>query len=109
MRWTSSPLLPDSKLILFLRWWLPGIVVAGGVAVIVLRGFDDIGLEGGAGIIGAGLSIALMNWLWRVGVSGDAERDAEDAARRHFDATGRWPDEERGDQDPAGRESSPGR
>lgn len=94
MSLTETKLLPRSKLVLFLRWWLPALVVLGGVGVMIARGFDDIGLEGGAGIIGAGLSIALMNWLWRIGVSGDAERDDEDAARRHFDETGRWPDEE---------------
>ena len=95
-RLTDSKLLPSSPLIRFLRWWLPAIVVLAGILVAVLRDFDDIGLEGGAGIIGAGLSIGLMNWLWRVGISGDHDRDDEDAARRHFDATGRWPDEEPG-------------
>lgn len=94
MRWTQSDRLPSSPFIRFLRWWLPAIVVLGGLFVIVIRGFDDIGLEGGAGIIGAGLSILLMNWLWRVGISGDEERDVEDAARAHFDATGRWPEDE---------------
>jgi hypothetical protein len=94
VRWTQSDRLPSSPFIRFLRWWLPAIVVVGGLAVMVIRGFDDIGLEGGAGIIGAGLSIWLMNWLWRIGISGDEDRDTEDAARAHFDRTGRWPDEE---------------
>ncbi len=94
MSLTETDRLSDGRLVLFLRWWLPAIVVVAGVAVMVVRGFDVIGLEGGAGIIGAGLSISLMNWLWRVGVSGEDEREKEDAARRHFDATGRWPDEE---------------
>jgi len=31
--------------------------------------------------------------LHRVGVDGDADRRAEDAARAHFDRHGRWPDE----------------
>ena len=37
--------------------------------------------------------ICLVNVLFRVGVSGDRERADEDAARREFDRTGRWPDE----------------
>jgi hypothetical protein len=31
--------------------------------------------------------------VW-VAARGHAERDAEDAARRHYDAHGRWPDDD---------------
>ncbi|WP_205697734.1 hypothetical protein [Conexibacter sp. SYSU D00693] len=75
------------------RTWLPVVVVAAGIAVMAFRGFDDVGLEGGAGIIGAGLSVWLLNQLHRIGVDGDAERYEEDAARDFFDRHGRWPDE----------------
>ncbi len=77
----------------FVRIWLPAIVTLAGVLVMVLGGFDDIALEGGAGIIGAGLSIWLMNVLFRMGLGNDRDRDAEDAARDYFDAHGRWPDD----------------
>ena len=77
----------------FVRIWLPTLVTLAGVLVMVLGGFDDIALEGGAGIIGAGLSIWLMNVLLRFGLNDDVERDAEDAARDYYDAHGRWPDE----------------
>jgi hypothetical protein len=86
--------LPSSPFIRFLRYWLPGLVSLSGVIVAAARGFDDVGLEGGAGLVGAGASIWLMNVLLRVGISGERERDAEDAARRHFDEHGRWPDED---------------
>ncbi len=55
---------------------------------------DDIWAEGGALIISAGLSVWLLNVLFRVGVRGDRERDREAAARTYFDEHGRWPDEE---------------
>lgn len=77
----------------FVRTWLPVIIVAGGVLVMALRGFDDVGLEGGAGIIGAGLAVWLLNWLHRLGVSGESERHDEDEARTYFDKFGHWPDE----------------
>ena len=64
-----------------------------GVAVMVIGGFDEIALEGGAGIIGAGLAICLMNVLFRVGLDNDRDRDEEDAARDFLDAHGHWPDE----------------
>jgi hypothetical protein len=86
--------LPSSPFIRFLRYWLPALVCLSGVIVAAARGFDDIGLEGGAGLVGAGASIWLMNVLLRVGISGERDRDAEDAARRYFDEHGRWPDED---------------
>ncbi|MCW3011592.1 MAG: hypothetical protein JWO90_1996, partial [Solirubrobacterales bacterium] len=77
----------------FVRIWLPVIVTVAGVVVIVVGDFSEIALEGGAGIIGAGLSIWLMNVLFRVGLDNDKDRDEEDAARDYFDAHGHWPDE----------------
>ena len=50
-------------------------------------------LIGGAGLIGAGLSSYLVALLYRLGVSGDDARDAEERARRQFERTGRWPDQ----------------
>lgn len=77
----------------FVRIWLPAVVTLAGVVVMVAGGFDDIALEGGAGIIGAGLSIWLMNVLFRFGLGNDRDRDEEDAARDFYDAHGHWPDE----------------
>jgi len=48
---------------------------------------------GGASLIGAGLATALISWLYRVGVAGDAARDEEEYARSYFERFGRWPDE----------------
>ena len=73
-----------------IRYILPGAVVLAGIAVMALGSETD--LEGGGGIVSAGLAIYLINWLFRAGTSGDREREAEDAARDYFDAHGRWPD-----------------
>lgn len=77
----------------FVRIWLPALVTLAGVLIMAVRGFDEIGLEGGAGVIGAGLSIWLMNVIFRLGLDNDQDRDAEDAARDFYDANGHWPDE----------------
>jgi len=77
----------------FVRIWLPAFVTLAGVGVMIVGGFDEIALEGGAGIIGAGLAIWLMNVLFRVGLDNDRDRDEEDAARKFLDAHGHWPDE----------------
>ncbi len=77
----------------FIRYWLPGVVVIGGIGVMIAGGGDEDWLLGGAGIVGAGLSVWLLNLLFRVGVSGDRARDEEEHARAFFDRHGRWPDE----------------
>ncbi len=76
----------------FTRLWLPAIVVAGGVVLWLLDPTVDTA-AGSAGIVGAGLSIWLLNLLYRIGVAGDRERDEEDRARDHLDRHGHWPDE----------------
>ncbi len=73
-----------------LRYVLPGAVVVGGLVVMAFGSESD--LEGGAGIVSAGLAIFFVNWLYRIGVTGDREREREDAAREHFNRHGRWPD-----------------
>jgi hypothetical protein len=36
----------------------------------------------------------LLSYFYRVGASGEKERDAEEEARLYFDRHGRWPDED---------------
>lgn len=92
----------------FVRTWLPAIVVLGGILVIAI-GRDEIALEGGAGIIGAGLSIWLFNWLFRVGTSNERDREAEEEARAFYDRHGVWPDEvTAGQPEETSREARPG-
>jgi hypothetical protein len=44
--------------------------------------------------LGAGISVALINVLFRYGAKGDADREAEAAARDFFSTHGHWPDEQ---------------
>ncbi len=74
------------------RLWLPLVVTLAGIAVMAI-GRDADALEGGAGIVGAGLAIWLLNFLYRVGAHDDVDRDEEDAARDFYDRHGHWPDE----------------
>jgi hypothetical protein len=77
----------------FLRYWLPGVICVTGIAICIARGFDETGLDAAGAMIGAGLSLYLMNLLLRIGIVGDRERDDEDEARAFFDRHGVWPDE----------------
>jgi hypothetical protein len=75
------------------RIWLPAVILAAGLAILLIRR-DETGLDAFAALWGAGLSVALLNWLHRVGVSGERERDEEDEARAYLAEHGHWPDEE---------------
>jgi hypothetical protein len=35
----------------------------------------------------------MINWMFRMSVDSNREREREEAARRYFDEHGRWPDE----------------
>ena len=83
------------------RYVLPGLVTLAGVIAMAVG--TDTSLEGGAGLVSAGLAIGLINWLFRQGVAGDSERDAEDRAREYFDRHGHWPDQRRPPGEPGPR------
>lgn len=76
-----------------LRYVLPGALSLAGVIFLAVRR-DTLGIEMFCMLVGASLSILLLNWLFRMGATGDAERQAEVDARDHFSRHGRWPDEE---------------
>jgi hypothetical protein len=81
---------PRPWLLVAVRYVLPAAVVIAGLVVMAHGG--ETHLEGGAAIVSAGLAIYFVNWLFRIGASGDREREREDAARAYFDEHGRWPD-----------------
>jgi hypothetical protein len=78
-----------SRLLVAVRYVLPAVVTVAGVVVMAFGSETD--LEGGASIVSAGLAIYFLNWLFRIGVTGDRERDAEQAAREYYKRHGRWP------------------
>ncbi len=76
----------------FVRIWLPLIIIVSGILLGAIVQ-TDAAYEGGALLVSAGLSVWLLNVIFRIGVRGDRERDDERAARAEFERTGRWPDE----------------
>ena len=64
----------------WVRTWLPVSIIAAGFVVGMATGFSETGFEGGTLLVAAGLSVWLINALYRFGVSGDREREDEDRA-----------------------------
>jgi hypothetical protein len=78
----------------WVRTWLPVTIIAAGLVLALATGVSETGLEGGTLLVAAGLSVWMLNALYRFGVRGDRERDAEDRARTFFDEHGYWPDDD---------------
>ena len=107
----DSKRLPASLPVRLLRSWIPAALCLIGVVLMVADDFNTFGVSAFAAFAGAGSSTWLINWLWRLGISGDDERELEGrdrvflASRRRWptteerafiDAHGRWPDDEPG-------------
>lgn len=80
-------------ILLIVRYVIPFAVVGAGIVIFVVAPHSSR-YDGAAAFIGAGLSILLLNVLYRAGVRGDKDRDEEERARIYFDEHGHWQDEE---------------
>jgi hypothetical protein len=75
------------------RYVIPGVLILAGF-VCLLVAPSSSKAEGFALFTGAGLSVGLLNLLYRIGVQGERDRDKEDEARAYLAEHGHWPDEE---------------
>jgi len=75
-----------------IRYGLPAALEVAGFAILAIAD-GALRREVMSMCVGAGLSVLLINVLFRFGARGDQERDAEEAAREYFARHGRWPDE----------------
>jgi hypothetical protein len=75
------------------RYGLGVIMLIAGIVLVAINP-GGFGVDGFAMAAGGGLSVLLINFLFRLGVSGDREREREEAARRYLDEHGVWPDDD---------------
>ena len=83
------------------RYGLPLALVLAGFVVLAV----DVGprrIHTFAMLVGGGVAVALINVVFRLGASGDRERQEEEAARDFFSEHGYWPDEAPDGERPAG-------
>jgi uncharacterized membrane protein len=102
MRDDEQPFTFGRFLVQFTRVWLPISIALVGVVLIVI-GHDTYStlasprsLESAAGValIIVAVTVWMINWLYRLGVSSNVDREDEERAREYFDRTGRWPEDE---------------
>jgi hypothetical protein len=80
-------------LMIGVRYGVPGVIFLAGVVVFAVVGDREVAQEIGAMFCGVAIAVFLLNFFFRMGVSGEADRDREEEARTYFDEHGRWPDE----------------
>ena len=71
-----------------------GIVMVLGGIVLLVTSPADTGADGFAMAVGGGLSVLMINFLYRLSVSSELDRRKEEEARAYFDEHGEWPEEE---------------
>jgi Flp pilus assembly protein TadB len=69
------------------RLGIPTLIAAAGLVLIAV---GEAAL--GATLLGISLLVVGANWLARLSLRSQLDRDREEAARRQFSRTGRWPD-----------------
>jgi hypothetical protein len=79
--------------LILVRYGIGGLMVLAGIVMIAVNP-GGLGVDGFAMAVGGGLSVLLINFLFRVSVSSNLDRDREEDARRYFDAHGQWPEDE---------------
>jgi hypothetical protein len=93
MRTDSASSHDYAKTLFAVRYVFPSALVIAGIVAAAIAP-SAIALEGGLGLIGAGLAAFLFSVLARLSMNGDKWRDEEEEARRFFDEHLYWPDED---------------
>jgi hypothetical protein len=75
------------------RYGVPGLIGLAGVVVFAAVSDREVAVEIGAMFWGVAIAVFLLNFFYRMGASGEVDRDREQEARDYFDAHGHWPDE----------------
>ncbi len=84
---STGPLLKITRI------WLPVAIAVAGVVAIVL-GHGHTALAGaGVVLLGTAVIVWMVNWLFRLSLESNRDREREEEARVYFDEHGRWPDD----------------
>jgi hypothetical protein len=89
----ERPNTPARFVLAATRVWLPLAIAAVGVVAVVLGHGRTSLAAAGVVLLGSALIVWTLNWLFRMSLESNRDREREEEARRYFDDHGRWPDE----------------
>jgi hypothetical protein len=98
---SPAPLTPGRIVLVATRIWIPLGIAAAGIVLIVL-GHASLSQQARGHALESGTGVALLivaiivwmvNWMFRMSVDSNREREVEEEARQYFDRHGHWPDE----------------
>ncbi|MBV8988960.1 MAG: hypothetical protein JO372_10420 [Solirubrobacterales bacterium] len=85
---------PGNLVLTATRLWLPLAIGIAGVVLIVLgHGNDNTRSAAGVSLLIVALIVWMINWLFRLSIVSNRDREEEERAREYFDRHGRWPGE----------------
>jgi membrane protein implicated in regulation of membrane protease activity len=76
------------------RIGLPLALVLVGVVAIVLGHASSPLASAGVVLVGSAVIVWMINWLFRLSVQSNEDREREEQAREYYDRHGRWPGED---------------
>jgi protein-S-isoprenylcysteine O-methyltransferase Ste14 len=86
----------------FTRVWLPLAIAVAGIVLLVighgsysqLANTHSLESAAGVGLLIVALIVWMLNWLFRLSVRSNEDREEEERAREYFDRTGEWPEDQ---------------
>jgi hypothetical protein len=102
MKGSDRSLTPGRIVLSATRVWLPLAIATAGVVLIVL-GHASLSTKddtrallsgGGVALLLVALIVWMVNWMYRMSVASNRDREQEERNREYYDRHGRWPDEE---------------
>jgi hypothetical protein len=86
---------PNARVLALTRVGVPVIIAVVGLVMIVIGhgGTNSPVAVAGLCLMGVGLMVWMLNWMYRMSVESNEEREVEERARDFYTAHGYWPDE----------------
>ncbi|MGA9856880.1 MAG: hypothetical protein WBQ18_03405 [Solirubrobacteraceae bacterium] len=93
---------PGQIVLSLTRLWLPLAIAVVGIVMIVLghgslsdkSTSDAIDSGAGVALVITAIIVWMINWMYRLSLRSNDDREEEERAREYFDRTGRWPEDE---------------
>ncbi len=78
------------------RLWLPLVIALSGVGAIVIGRGHTVVASAGVGLLLVAIIVWMINWMYRMSVQSNRDREQDERDREYFDVHGHWPEDRSG-------------